>query len=131
METKLRTTRIPLFKIVKEALNNYTTWRRHIAICQQSHTHYDGTLCHTYIVYNEDRTPKEKVTVEMSFWDLLRGIEKISPRKREALWYGVILGKTQEEAGKIMGLRSVTVGQYSNAAAMELAKNITEIVEPL
>lgn len=128
----LRYERIPKYIIVKETLRNYTKFRRHATLIEQSHSHYDGTISHSYVVYNKDGTPKEKITIEISFWDLLRGIKKISPRKREALWYSIILDKKQEEVGKIMGCRPVTCGQYANSACQQLADlHLNEIIEKL
>lgn len=120
----LRTTKIPPYVIIKEALRGYTKFKRHAALTGQDY------IEHTYTVYDDDGIPTEKISIELSLWDLFRGVKKISPRKREALWYGVILDKRQEEVGEIMGCRPVTCGQYANSACMQLAEeHLSEQIE--
>jgi DNA-directed RNA polymerase specialized sigma24 family protein len=115
---KLRTERIPEHKLIEEALRSYTTFREHFGFTG------DHVLEHSYIVYNEDGSRKEKVTQVISLFDLFNGVKNLSPRKRQAIWYIAIQGYTQEEVGRIMGCRAVTCGQYLKAGCMQLAKEI-------
>src|SRR5580704_1705906 len=54
----------------------------------------------------------------ISFLDLQYGLDKLSKRKREAFFYNVILDQRQEDVAKIMGVTTVTVGQYVEAAVL-------------
>jgi DNA-directed RNA polymerase specialized sigma24 family protein len=60
--------------------------------------------------------------VTISFWDLHRGIKELSPRKREALFYNVILDEKQRDVADRMGITTVSVGQYVEQAVMQLAE---------
>ena len=60
------------------------------------------TIEHSYWAVNE-AGEKEKQTVEISFWDLHFGIKDLAPRKREALFYNVILDLKQEDVAKKWG----------------------------
>lgn len=63
----------------------------------------------------------DRQTVSISFWDLHRGIKDLSPRKREALWYNVILDWRQRDVAERMGITTVSVGQYVEQAVIQLA----------
>jgi hypothetical protein len=60
--------------------------------------------------------------VGISFWDLHRGITELSPRKREALFYNVILDWKQRDVAERMGITTVSVGQYVEQACLQLAE---------
>lgn len=82
----------------------------------------DGThvIEHSYWTHNDDGS-KSKHTISISLWDLHNGLEDLSPRKREAVFYNVILDKKQKEVAEIMGITTVSVGQYVEQAMMQLA----------
>ena len=61
-----------------------------------------------------------KVTVAFDFWDLHRGIEQLAPRKREALYWNVIMDQKQKDVAKKMAITTVTVGQYVEHAMKQL-----------
>jgi DNA-directed RNA polymerase specialized sigma24 family protein len=82
----------------------------------------DHVLEHSYLV-PDDNGGTKKETVSISFWDLHRGIKELAPRKREALFYNVILDQKQKDVAKRMGITTVSVGQYVEAATKQLAKN--------
>jgi len=58
----------------------------------------------------------------ISFLDLKADLSQLSKRKKEAFFYNVILDKKQEDVAKIMGVTTVTVGQYVEAACIILSK---------
>jgi hypothetical protein len=114
---KLRTKREPGYKIIREALRNYTTYQRHVALYGQD------VIEHSYVVYNDDASPKEKVTVTLSYSDLLRGAKELSPKKRQALWLSIILDKTQEDVAAIMNTQPATIAQYCRISLNFLSDN--------
>ncbi len=118
---KLRLKRIPPYKLIEDTLRQYTQFRSLFSDGEGGGTHI---IEHSYLVYNPDGTVKEKVTVVLSLFDLFQGVEKLSPRKREAIWWIAINGHTQDEVGQIMNCRAVTCGQYLKAGCVQLAKEI-------
>ncbi len=74
-------------------------------------------------MYEEDgETIKSQESVTISFWDLHRGIKELSPRKREALWWNVILDQKQKDVAEIMNITTVSVGQYVEQAVLQLSE---------
>ena len=96
----------PLHRILREVLRHYTEYREHV-MRTGDHVIYRGQI-------------------GISFWDLHRGIKDLSPRKREALFYNVILDKKQKDVAKIMGITTVSVGQYVEQACLQLAEDYFE-----
>jgi DNA-directed RNA polymerase specialized sigma24 family protein len=64
-----------------------------------------------------------RAAVTISFWDLQGGLQKLSPRKREAVFYNVILDKKQKDVAEIMGITTVSVGQYVDQAMLQLSED--------
>lgn len=62
--------------------------------------------------------------VTISFYDLKTTLEtvKLAKRKREAFELGVLQDKLHREVGAIMGITTVSVGQYISAACKQLAE---------
>ena len=58
----------------------------------------------------------------MCLWDLQGALKNLSARKREAVYYNVILDKKQKDVADIMGITTVSVGQYVEQAMMQLAE---------
>lgn len=64
----------------------------------------------------------------VSLWDLqdaLRPQNKggiLSDRKLEAVYYNVVLDMKQKDVAKIMGITTVSVGQYVEQAMIQLSK---------
>lgn len=65
---------------------------------------------------------KGSVKVTLSFWDLQGALKDLSPRKREAVFYNVILDKKQKDVAAIMGITTVSVGQYVEQAMIQLSE---------
>jgi DNA-directed RNA polymerase specialized sigma24 family protein len=111
-----RTEKIPLHRILREIYRHYLEFRELFISTGES------VFQHGYFVEHEDGS-KERVMVSISFWDLNNALKDVAPRKREAMFYNVILDKRQEDVAKIMGITAVSVGQYVEAACVQLAKN--------
>jgi DNA-directed RNA polymerase specialized sigma24 family protein len=60
--------------------------------------------------------------ITLSLLDLQFGLDKLSPRKREAVYLNVILDMKQKDAAAIMGITTVSVGQYVEQAMIQLAE---------
>ena len=58
----------------------------------------------------------------ISFYDLGKGLNNLSPLKKEAFYLNVILDKKQKDVAEIMGITTVSVGQYVEAASRQLAE---------
>jgi hypothetical protein len=72
------------------------------------------------VIYDVEIKGKESVTI--SFWDLYYGLKDLSKRKREAVFWNVILDKKQKDVAKIMVITTVSVGQYVELAMQQLSK---------
>lgn len=107
---------IPPHRVLRDMLRHYTEFR---ALVNSGGNH---VLEHSYLVPDEDGGTR-KETISVSFWDLHRGIKELAPRKREALFYNVILDQKQKDVAKRMGITTVSVGQYVEAATKQLAKH--------
>jgi hypothetical protein len=136
----------PSHRILREIFRHYTEFREYVA---QGNS---PVLEHTYIVPRDvpsecsgnPRANKEHEALEMhcvhcdcemkrvsigfNFWDLHRGLKDLAPRKREALFYNVIMDLKQKDVAKKMGITTVTVGQYVEHAFRQLVSShlITE-----
>lgn len=108
---------IPLHRILREVLRHYTEYRE--LVNQDGRLH---VIDYGYWVYNEDGTRKQKEDVSISFWDLYDGLKELAPRKREAIFYNVILDEKQKDVAKRMNITTVSVGQYVEAGCIQLAK---------
>ena len=59
--------------------------------------------------------------VTISFLDLHGSLKNLSKRKKEAVWYNVIMSYKQREVADIMQIKMVTVGQYVKSAMKKIA----------
>jgi DNA-directed RNA polymerase specialized sigma24 family protein len=119
-KTKNLTQPIPLHRLLREILRHYTEYRSRVEKPELGDEMSHGVIEYGYWIYNEDGTHKKKIDISMSFWDLHRGIKELAPRKREALFYNVILDEKQKDVAKRMGITTVSVGQYVEAATLQL-----------
>lgn len=119
---KLVTAPIQLHRILREVLRHYTEYKALVDQHSLQDTIDHGVIDHGYWVYNEDGTKHHKENVTISFWDLHRGLKELAPRKREAIFYNVILDEKQKDVAKRMGITTVSVGQYVEAGCQQLAK---------
>jgi len=59
--------------------------------------------------------------VTISFLDLRDSLKNLSKRKKEAVWYNVIMSYKQWQVAEIMDIKMVTVGQYVKSAMIKIA----------
>lgn len=124
---KLLTAPIPRHRVLREIYRHYLEYRA-LVMTPQRHEHgrtdmlMDGVINHGYYIYHEDGTVKDKVIITISFWDLFNGLKELSPRKREAVWYNVIMDQKQRDVATRMGITTVSVGQYVEQACIQLAE---------
>jgi hypothetical protein len=137
----------PEHRVLREVFRHYTEFREYVA---QGN---NPVLEHTYLVpitgvpgqcpenpkANKEHEalemacvycggPMRRVTVSFNFWDLHRGLKDLAPRKREALFYNVILDQKQKDVAKTMTITTVTVGQYVEHAFRQLiSSHIIEV----
>ena len=88
-------------RVLREALRNYLTFEE---FCGQ---HGQYTIEHRGLT--------------LSFLDLQNAFESLSPRKKEAILYNVILDWKQKDVAAHMGIRTVTVGQYVDSGCAQIA----------
>lgn len=125
--------RLSPHRVLREVLKHYLEFRdivtspEHQATGQAGKTrsigdarvNTDGVIDYCYSVVTPDGI--EKVEISISFWDLQKILQKLSPRKREAVFYNVILDWRQKDVAERMGISTVSVGQYVQAAMEQLA----------
>lgn len=107
---------IPKHRVLREVYRHYYTFKELFA---QNGTH---TIEHSYWAQDKDGN-KTKETINISLWDLHDALETLSARKREAVYYNVILDKKQKDVAEIMGITTVSVGQYVEQAMMQLSEH--------
>lgn len=120
-----KTGQIPPHRILREVLRHYMEFRELVGGYGLAQAGADGRkhiLEHSYWTYKENGERDKKYTVQISFWDLHTGLKELAPRKREAIFHNVILDKKQKDVAKIMGITTVSVGQYVEAGCIQLAK---------
>jgi DNA-directed RNA polymerase specialized sigma24 family protein len=109
------TEEIPRHRILREVYRHYLEFRQYVSNTGQH------VIEHGYFIDRPDGT-RDKVNISISFWDLFKGLEKLSPRKREAVWYNVILDQKQRDVAKRMNITTVSVGQYVEQAMLQLSE---------
>lgn len=127
-------------RVLREVLKNYLEFRDIVTSPEQQATGQagrnrtignnrgtDGVIEYTYSVVTEDGI--EKIDISVSFWDLQGILKKLSPRKREAVFYNVILDKKQKEVAEIMGITTVSVGQYVEQGMLQLSQEYFNAVQ--
>ncbi len=116
---------IPLHRVLREVYRHYLEFRDLVSLPehdgQGGYGNSDGVIEHGYIVEDEDGNRK-KVMVTLSFWDLQGALADLSPRKREAVFYNVILDQKQKDVAAKMGITTVSVGQYVEQAMIQLSE---------
>lgn len=109
---------VPLHRILREIYRHYPEFRSHVGATG------NHVIEHSYLIYEDDGiTVKDKATVTISFWDLRDGLKQLSKRKREAMFYNVILDWKQKDVAERMGITTVSVGQYVEQASLQLAQD--------
>lgn len=85
----------------------------------------DSVIEHGYFLYDKDDPDKivGKVLVTISFWDLHDSLQRVAERKREAVYYNVIQDMRQKDVAEIMGITTVSVGQYVKQAMIQMSED--------
>lgn len=121
----IRADEIPRHRILREVYRHYLEYRDLVTLPehdgQGGYQNCDGVIEHGYEVENEDGT-RRKVNITLSFWDLQDALNTLSPRKKEAVFYNVILDQKQKDVAAIMGITTVSVGQYVEQAMIQLSE---------
>lgn len=89
-------------RILREAYRHYTEWGELVAQGTSYTIEYNG--------------------LTLSYMDLQNSLKKLSKRKKEAVYYNVIHDMKQKDVADIMGITTVSVGQYVDNAMIQLAK---------
>jgi DNA-directed RNA polymerase specialized sigma24 family protein len=121
----VREEEIPQHRVLRDVLRHYLEFRDLVTSPehdgQGGHRTADGVIDYGYFV-EEEGQPRRKVLITLSFWDLQGKLAKLSPRKREAVFYNVILDKKQKDVAEIMGITTVSVGQYVEQGMLQLSE---------
>lgn len=113
-------------KILREAYRNYLTWKDLIAYQQEK----EALDVISYTVPKSEDTD-EMVEVTISFHDLERALKQyngdlqqegtvLSKRKEQAFYLNVIRDMLQRDVAEIMGITTVSVGQYVEQGMFQL-----------
>jgi predicted DNA-binding protein (UPF0251 family) len=116
------TEQIPPHRILREVYRHYSEFEGYFSSTGKH------IIEHGYFVYEDDlETIKEKVMVTVSLFDLRDGLKPqsdggiLSSRKLEAVQLNVIRDMKQRDVADIMGITTVSVGQYVEQAMIQLA----------
>jgi DNA-directed RNA polymerase specialized sigma24 family protein len=110
------TEEIPKHRILREVYRHYLEYKQYVSDTGRH------VIDHGYFIHDEEGNIVDRRAVAISFWDLHNGLSELSPRKREAVFYNVILDWKQRDVAKQMGITTVSVGQYVEQAMLSLAE---------
>lgn len=108
---------MPKHRVLREVYRHYLEYRDYVASTG------NHVIDHGYWVVDKDGNRVKHVDISISFWDLHNALHRLSKRKREAVFYNVILDQKQKDVAKIMKITTVSVGQYVDQAFMQLAED--------
>jgi hypothetical protein len=111
----LITEEIKPHRILREVYRNFRQFQEFVSATGKD------VIEHGYWIYNEDGTQNRKVSITISYTDLLDRLNELSDRKLEAMVYNVIMDMKQKDVAEIMKITTVSVGQYVDAACEQLA----------
>ncbi len=97
-------------RILREILRNYLTLESE---CAQSEGRFGGDQ---WTITVED--------VSINFLDLQGCLKNLSQRKKEAVFHNVIRDKKQKDVAEIMGITTVSVGQYVEQRAWHYRRGV-------
>ncbi len=113
---KKLTAALPLHRVLREILRHYTEFR--VLVNEDGR---NDNIEYSYWVHDKRGRKKYKEELTISFWDLHNCLNELAPRKKEAIYYNVILDEKQRDVAKRMGITTVTVGQYVEAGTKQIA----------
>lgn len=113
---ELRTEAIPQHRILREVLRHFTEFKEYVTKTG------NAVIEHGYLVYDDDGEVVSQEMITISYWDLYDCLKALSDRKREAVFYNVIMDEKQKDVAERMGITTVSVGQYVEQAVLQLAE---------
>lgn len=117
MASKRLTAPLPKHRILREVYRNYSQFKDYVTLTGEH------VIDHGYFIYEDDlETVKDKISITISFWDLEAGLEGLSKRKHQAVMLNVISDQKQKDVADIMGITTVSVGQYVDQSMIQIAK---------
>jgi len=129
---------MPLHRVVREVLRSYTSLK------QATPDEWEQTICRVIGCVNtrsvrhriqEDYGSERQIEaakghdgacylISISLMDLQGCLKDLSPRKREAVFYHIILDWKQKDVAARMGITTVSVGQYVEQGMLQIAKKL-------
>lgn len=115
----------PLHRVLREVLRNYTSLK-----ASAEGEAYSLTICRVRGCIWTDGSTASKghdgpcKLLDIHFLDLQKCLKGLSKRKREAVFYNVILDMKQKDVAEVMGITTVSVGQYVDQAMIQVAKEL-------
>lgn len=108
----------PRYKVLREVFRHYVEFQEWVGATGES------VIEHGYFIYDPQDEEKivAKVLVTISFWDLHNALERVAARKKEAVYYNVIRDMRQKDVAAIMGITTVSVGQYVKQAMIQISE---------
>lgn len=102
-------------RVLREVFRNFRQFQEYVSATG------NDVIEHAYTVEDPDTGEKRKVEIAISYSDLINRLNELSDRKREAVFYNVIMDMKQRDVADIMGITTVSVGQYVDTACEQLA----------
>lgn len=106
--------------ILREAYRNYLSFEQYVSDTGRDIIEYSIPV---------SETSDEWVSITISFTDLQRALKNfekkgtiLSSRKEEAFYLNVIRDMRQKDVAEIMGITTVSVGQYVEQACRQIAE---------
>jgi len=110
----------PIHKVLREAIRHYLEFEEYV-------TNPDAADVENRIDGTHGNLTFKGVTI--NFYDLQGALKMLSKRKKEAVFHHVIMDSKQKEVEKVMGITTVTVGQYVEQAMLQLCRNYFDLQE--
>lgn len=100
-------------RILREVLRNYTVFE---SLCASNDDSDARRSADQYEISHRGIT--------INFLDLQNCLKGLSKRKKEAVFYNVIMDMKQKDVAAVMGITTVSVGQYVEQAMIQVAKEL-------
>lgn len=135
-----RTEKVPVHRILREVYRHYYEFEEYVAHTGNHVIDYAYPLYEEVVTVDDDGNETvepgdliERVPISISFYDLREAIEDpnvLSERKRQAVLLNVIRDLKQKDVAEMMGITTVSVGQYVEQAMLQLAEDqFSEILQ--
>lgn len=111
-------------RCLREILRNYLTLKD-----ASENEDYTITVCRIKgCIWTNGRVSKghdgECEMLTVNFLDLRSCLKRLSKRKMEAVFWNVIMDKKQRDVAEIMGITTVSIGQYVESACTQVAAEL-------